>query len=80
MSSTTQSAPSWHQGKVAGWIVTHDHKRIGALYLGWACAFFLISAILTVLINPTKNIMTPGFGYVKDRKISLKDWKSHLKT
>ena len=51
MSSTTQSAPSWHQGKVAGWIVTHDHKRIGALYLGWACAFFLISAILTVLMR-----------------------------
>ena len=36
MSSTTQSAPSWQDGKVAGWIVSVDHKRIGAQYLGWA--------------------------------------------
>src|SRR3954452_20559687 len=51
MSSTTQSAPSWQHGKVAGWIVSVDHKRIGALYLGWACVFFLIAAILTVLMR-----------------------------
>jgi heme/copper-type cytochrome/quinol oxidase subunit 1 len=51
MSSTTQSAPSWQHGKVAGWIVSVDHKRIGALYLGWACVFFVIGAILTVLMR-----------------------------
>jgi len=34
MSSTTQSAPSWQDGKVAGWLVTIDHKRIGVLDLG----------------------------------------------
>ena len=43
MSSTTQSAPSWQHGKVAGWIVSVDHKRIGALYLGWAGVFFVIA-------------------------------------
>ena len=51
MSSTTQPAPSWQHGKVAGWIVSVDHKRIGALYLGWACVFFVIGAILTVLMR-----------------------------
>ncbi len=51
MSSTTQSAPTWQHGKVAGWIVSVDHKRIGALYLGWACVFFVIGAILTVLMR-----------------------------
>ena len=51
MSSTTQSAPSWQHGKVAGWIVSVDHKRIGALYLGWAGVFFIIAAILTVLMR-----------------------------
>ncbi len=51
MSSTTQSAPSWQHGKVAGWIVSVDHKRIGALYLGWAGVFFVIAAILTVLMR-----------------------------
>ena len=51
MSSTTQSAPSWQHGKVAGWIVSVDHKRIGALYLGWAGVFFVIAGILTVLMR-----------------------------
>jgi heme/copper-type cytochrome/quinol oxidase subunit 1 len=51
MSSTTQPAPSWQHGKVAGWIVSVDHKRIGALYLGWACVFFVVGAILTVLMR-----------------------------
>ena len=51
MSSTTQPAASWQRGRVAGWIVSVDHKRIGALYLAWAGVFFLIGGILTLLMR-----------------------------
>ena len=51
MSSTTQSAPSWQHGKVAGWVVSVDHKRIGALYLGWAGVFFVIAGIVTIFMR-----------------------------
>jgi heme/copper-type cytochrome/quinol oxidase subunit 1 len=51
MSSTTESAPSWQRGKVAGWIVSVDHKRIGALYLGWSAVFFVLAGIVTVLMR-----------------------------
>jgi cytochrome c oxidase subunit 1 len=51
MSSTTESAPSWHRGRVAGWILSGDHKRLGVQYLGWAGVFFVIAGILTVLMR-----------------------------
>ena len=51
MSSTTQPAVSWHRGRVAGWLVSVDHKRLGVLYLGWAAVFLAIAGILTVLMR-----------------------------
>jgi cytochrome c oxidase subunit I len=51
MSSTTQTSVTWHRGRVAGWLVSVDHKRLGALYLGWAAVFFLIAGILTLLMR-----------------------------
>ena len=32
--------PAWQRGKVASWLVTVDHKRIGVLYIGTAGIFF----------------------------------------
>ena len=51
MSSTSQPAVSWHRGRVAGWLVSVDHKRLGALYLGWAAVFFVIAGVLTLLMR-----------------------------
>ena len=51
MSSTPQTAPSWQRGKVAGWVVSVDHKRIGALYLGWAAVFFVTAGVVTILMR-----------------------------
>jgi len=51
MSSSTQPAADWHRGRVASWLVSVDHKRIGALYLGWAGLFFVIAGVLTLLMR-----------------------------
>ena len=39
--------PAWQRGKVASWLVTVDHKRIGILYIGTAGLFFAISGFHT---------------------------------
>jgi len=43
--------PQWQRGRVAGWLVTVDHKRIGLLYIGTAGFFFAISGFLALLIR-----------------------------
>jgi cytochrome c oxidase subunit 1 len=43
--------PRWQRGKVAGWLVTVDHKRIGILYIGTAGFFFAIAGFLALLIR-----------------------------
>lgn len=68
MSSNTSTQPSYleYQGKYKGflgWIFSTDHKRIGLLYLYGIMTFFLVGALLGVLmrvelIAPGKTIMT----------------------
>ena len=65
MSSGTQPAADWQRGRVASWLVSVDHKRIGALYLGWAGVFFLVAGVLTVLMRlqvtrPDASILGSG--------------------
>jgi cytochrome c oxidase subunit 1 len=43
--------PAWQRGRVAGWLVTVDHKRIGILYITTAGLFFAISGFLAILIR-----------------------------
>ncbi|HEY6076776.1 MAG TPA: cbb3-type cytochrome c oxidase subunit I, partial [Gaiella sp.] len=45
------TVPAWHRGKVAGWLVTVDHKRIGILYIATAGFFFALSGFLALLIR-----------------------------
>jgi len=43
--------PDWRRGRVASWLTTVDHKRIGILYI-WTClAFFAAGGILALLIR-----------------------------
>lgn len=51
MSTGSPPVTSWHRGRVAGWLVSLDHKRIGALYLGVAGVFFVIAGVLTLLMR-----------------------------
>jgi cytochrome c oxidase subunit I len=41
----------WYEGRVAGWITTTDHKRIGILYIATSLAFFLAGGVLALIIR-----------------------------
>jgi cytochrome c oxidase subunit I len=43
--------PAWQRGRVASWLVTVDHKRIGILYLVTAGLFFVAGGIMALLIR-----------------------------
>ena len=51
MTSSSPGVPSWQRGRVAGWLVTVDHKRIGILYIATAGLFFALSGFLALLIR-----------------------------
>jgi cytochrome c oxidase subunit I len=43
--------PDWRQGRVASWLTTTDHKRIGILYLVTSLTFFAFAGILALLMR-----------------------------
>ncbi len=43
--------PAWQRGRVASWLVTTDHKRIGIMYLAASGFFFLAGGIMALLIR-----------------------------
>jgi cytochrome c oxidase subunit I len=43
--------PAWQRGRVASWLVTVDHKRIGILYLITSGLFFIAGGIMALLIR-----------------------------
>jgi cytochrome c oxidase subunit I len=43
--------PSWQRGRIAGWLVTVDHKRIGILYIVTSGVFFLAGGVLAMLMR-----------------------------
>ncbi len=47
----SRAVSQWQRGRVAGWLVTVDHKRIGLLYIATAGVFFAISGFLALLIR-----------------------------
>ncbi|HXH98583.1 MAG TPA: cytochrome c oxidase subunit I [Gaiellaceae bacterium] len=42
---------SWKSGRVASWLVTLDHKRIGIMYIGTALVWFVAGGILAILMR-----------------------------
>jgi cytochrome c oxidase subunit I len=53
----------WRRGRVASWVTTVDHKRIGILYMGTALVFFALGGILALLIRaqlatPNEHVVT----------------------
>ena len=43
--------PSWQRGRVASWLVTVDHKRIGILYIATSGVFFLAGGLMALLMR-----------------------------
>jgi cytochrome c oxidase subunit 1 len=51
MAARAETVPAWQRGKVASWLVTTDHKRIGILYIWTALVFLLISGLMAIFIR-----------------------------
>jgi cytochrome c oxidase subunit 1 len=52
----------WTRGRVAGWLVTTDHKRIGILYLITSLLFLAAGGVLALLIRT--QLIHSGMGVV----------------
>jgi heme/copper-type cytochrome/quinol oxidase subunit 1 len=39
---------TWKSGRVARWLVTVDHKRIGIMYIATSIGFFVLGGILAL--------------------------------
>ena len=48
----------WKNGRVASWLVTVDHKRIGILYIATSLLFFVAGGILALLMRA--QLATPN--------------------
>jgi cytochrome c oxidase subunit I len=57
-SAETVPQLTWKSGRVARWLVTVDHKRIGIMYIATSIGFFVLGGILAVLMRA--QLATPG--------------------
>jgi cytochrome c oxidase subunit 1 len=44
-------APAWQRGRVASWLVTTDHKRIGILYISTSLVFFVLGGLMALALR-----------------------------
>jgi cytochrome c oxidase subunit 1 len=52
----------WRRGRVAAWVTTTDHKRIGILYIATSLIFFAAGGILALLIRA--QLATPDESFI----------------
>jgi cytochrome c oxidase subunit 1 len=43
--------PGWQRGRVASWLVTTDHKRIGTLYISTSLVFFCLAGLMALVFR-----------------------------
>ncbi len=53
---------SWTQGRVASWLVTTDHKRIGIMYVATSLVFFGAGGIMALLMRA--QLATPDERFI----------------
>jgi cytochrome c oxidase subunit I len=54
----------WRRGRVASWITTVDHKRIGILYIATSLVFFVLGGLLALLIRA--QLATPNEDFITE--------------
>jgi cytochrome c oxidase subunit 1 len=54
--------PDWRRGRVASWVTTVDHKRIGILYIVTSLVFFAAGGLLALLIRA--QLATPNEHFI----------------
>src|SRR6266576_848904 len=52
----------WRRGRVASWLTTVDHKRIGILYIWTSLCFFALGGVLALLIRT--QLLTPDESFL----------------
>ncbi|MBA2360271.1 MAG: cytochrome c oxidase subunit I [Actinobacteria bacterium] len=65
MAARTEPPPypvPWTQGRVAGWVATVDHKRIGVLYIITSLVFFLAGGVMALLMRT--QLATPDTDFI----------------
>ena len=45
------TVPAWQRGRVASWLVTTDHKRIGILYITTSLVFLVLSGLMALVMR-----------------------------
>ena len=45
------TVPAWQRGKVASWLVTTDHKRIGILYITTSLVFLVLAGLMALVMR-----------------------------
>jgi cytochrome c oxidase subunit I len=58
----------WRRGRVASWLTTVDHRRIGILYLVTSLAFFALAGILALLMRA--QLATPDENFITENSYS----------
>src|SRR5919109_3951293 len=51
MAVRAERIPAWQRGRVASWLVTTDHKRIGILYISTSLVFFCLAGLMALLLR-----------------------------
>jgi len=51
LAARAETVPAWQRGRVASWLVTVDHKRIGILYMATSGVFFVAGGAMALLIR-----------------------------
>jgi cytochrome c oxidase subunit I len=62
--AVSQTYPvTWKRGRVASWVTTVDHKRIGILYIATSLVFFGLGGILALLMRA--QLATPNEHFIE---------------